>query len=584
MKQLYGTGNYNPRFFDMHPQKKSNTFYVWAVSFFIFTIAGLIAGGMYVFGVSTETFSGERISMDLSGNFYPKISSKEEYVLKIVNNEEVPLEDVELFINWPANSSGQGFSVGYVSSEIAPENESNDTFKLGRISSGEEVFFKFSVRFTGSSGKELTLPFLLNVKPEGFGNYFPVKIEKTFSVGDAAIELLIDGPSDVVSGDNFNLEFRLSGDDGSFGDVSKLFIKAKIPQEFIVAEQGSSQTGSEWNVAALPMVEGYYKAVLAGSFEGSSGQDLVFSAEVYKEGEERPIASVEKRIIVKSPEGFISIFASPAQGKKLQWGERVDYSVKIENTGEYAMRDVVVSVFIEGEDFWDEDTISIGSGGFFEAGRFIWDSESNNSLLSIMPSNSVSLNFSFKTKKSPPKLMPGPPVLSSQASAVCEINAKEISIKSQQIKTNVLSDVSFDISGWYKNPEGLIVGSGPNPPIKGKETVYEIEFKLGPTTSELKDLELSMSAKDVISWKNESSSPYGEIVFDAGSKTVFWRAAKISALDIPISIKFKIGVSPQETAPDSLVLFDKIKFVAKDSAASENLEFFDQDFTLGDIE
>lgn len=584
MKQIYGTGNFNPRSFDRRPSRNSKSVYLWGIALFLLVIAALIVGGMWVFGVAPASFNGEKVIFELEGNTNPSTSSKEEYRIKIVNNEEVKLKDVELFIDWQKTQTDSGQGVYYISSEIAPKSDTNDSWNFGTMAPGEEIEFVFSARFAGPVSSDITLPLSLNVKPEGFENYFSIKRDIAFSLGESNMKITINAPDYAQNSSDFEMVFLLSGDSFSSLDISKLFVKAVFPDNFLLSNSNPEQTNSEWRIASLPREGDSYKIVLNGSLSGESSKENIFSFGVYKDGEAQPITSEQKKVIIQSSDASISISASPAQGKKLQWGERINYSVKLENTGSYAMRNVVVTVSVDGESLWNEDTIAIENGGFFEAGKFIWDSSVYKSLESIMPEESVMLVFSFETNENPPKTMSSPPVLSVQAASSCEINVNNVSAKSAELKTNVLADVDFDVTGWYTNPEGIDVGSGPNPPQEGQETVYEVEFKLGPTTSELKNLELSMHASNIVSWKNQTNYSTGEVTYDEISKTLFWRSSKVPALDIPISIRFKIGVTPQSAVSNSTLLFDNIKFKAVDSSAGEDLEFFGGNLTFGNIE
>jgi|GEM_PF-1411837 len=585
MRQIYGTGNYNPRRFDRRPRRNAARIWAWGISLFMFAIVALVLGGMYVFGTTPDSFTGDKVEFELQGNMSPKISSKEDYYLKIKNNESVDLEEVDLFIDWSAKSSS-GAVVNFVSSEKEPVGDSKNTWKLGKIKSGQEIVFVFSARFVGPQGSEIEVPFSLSVKPTGFNNFFPVKENKKFTLGEQGIKMSISSQDFFQKDQSGSIDFLISGDAEAFGDLSKLSVKINFPSEFKIESSSppSDYGQNKWSVAGLPKQEESYKITIKGVLSGEIGKDYEISADLQRDGEENSVSSSKKTISIQSADAVVSILATPGQGKKLQWNEAVDYSITIKNTGSSPMKNVVVSAGGIADSLWQSDSLDVLSGGFFEADKFIWDSSTTSSLSSIDPGKTVKLGFSFKTKVSPPKELPSGPVLILQANVSSDIGGKQVEVKSSESKINILPDINYEVSGWYKNPEGVIVGSGPNPPEAGKETVYQIELKLGPTSSEVKNVIFTLDGAEYVSLKEETSLPVGEIVFNSSSKKIVWSASKIPSLDLPISIKFKIGVSPSSGANSSTILFEDINLRATDPASMEELEFFGGSFSIKNLD
>ena len=149
---------------------------------------------------------------------------------------------------------------------------------------------------------------------------------------------------------------------------------------------------------------------------------------------------------------------------------------------------------------------------------------------------------------------------------------------------NILSDVAFEVSGRYTTPEGAVVGAGPHPPQAGQETTYAVIWTVGPTTSGLRDLSLSARLPSYVSWKNDSSLAVGEVSFDAGTRTVTWRASRVPALELPIAVQFKVSVTPTSELGGSTVLAERSALSVTDDAVGEAMEFFGNAVTLGNVE
>ncbi|MBU2575847.1 hypothetical protein KKF64_02050 [Patescibacteria group bacterium] len=577
MKQIYGTGNFNPRRFDRKPNKSRFRVYLWGFSIFLFASIAVILGGLYLFGSTPDSFTGERVYFELIGSKNPKTAQVEDYTLKIINNEEVALEDLELFIDW----SGAHF----ISSVINPTSEANNTWKLGEIGIGEILNFNFQVRFVGQTSAEISLPFSLTLKPKGFNSAFVLDHEELFELGDPTIDIAINGPSVASLNSSIGFDILILGDSLGFGDVSKLIVKIDAPSSFNLTSSQPELDDSdelEWILAELPRHNDAYKIHIAGDLSADAGEENIFIAQLSRAGESKILVSAEKAVTIQSADASIDISASPAQGKKLQWAERVDYVLKVKNTSEYVMRDVVITANAPDDALWQSSSLNIGSNGFFESSKFIWDASTTDALSSIRSGASVDLKFSFNTKETPPKAFEGSPTLSVQASVKAQLGDNELSIQSAESKINILAGLDFDISAWYTSPEHITVGSGPRFPQSGQESIYEVSFKFGPTTSDLKDIKLTFDASNVVELKNESSYSVGELSFN--DKVITWRASKIPALELPIEVRFKIGVIPVSSLSSSAALLDNIKLIVVDAKADEMMEFFGGNITVGDIE
>ena len=570
MKKIYGTGNFNPRSFERRPKRPGYRLYLWGMVFFIFAIIGVVAAGLYIFASPSDSFIGDKISFEIEGNKNPNAASNEKFILKIRNNEEVVLQDLELFIDWNSALSGNSSSAAhFISSEISPTSEANNTWDLGNLGSGQAKDFAFNARFVGPAGSEVEIPFSLTLRPEGFGSTFSVNHKETFSLGDPTIALSIDSPQTAQSKSKIILSILISGNSLAFGNVSELIARINFPESFSISKkvpevkQGDPE--NEWILASLPREGDSYKISIEGSLEGSSGSKHKFSAFLARKGEDSALVSEEKEIMIQSPDASVSVSASPAQGKKLQWGEKVDYVVEIKNTSDFVMRNITASIGLGDDALWKADSLSIQNGGFFEGGNVLWDESGNDQLASLRPGSPVALKFSFVTAEKLPSNFSSRPTLSIKAIVNAKIQDQDLAIESQDVKTNILADLDFNLSARYKGPDEV-----------------EIIFKLGPTTSDLKDLEFSAPLGSGFEWKNESAYSIGELSFDSAANKAVWRASKVPAITDSIEVRFVAGISPN--ANSSTIVVDNSVLKVVDALADEAMEFFGNRISVSNIQ
>jgi len=106
---------------------------------------------------------------------------------------------------------------------------------------------------------------------------------------------------------------------------------------------------------------------LRGSVADNQTGDLSFSANLYDKKGGRLLASAMKNVAMQNANLELNMDVSPEQGKKLQWGEKLNYTVSISNKSDYVMRSLVASVSLSGDELWRSGSVIIKNGGSFES-------------------------------------------------------------------------------------------------------------------------------------------------------------------------------------------------------------------------
>lgn len=588
MKSIYGTGTFNPRSFEHRPKKSGKALYIWGLALFLFAMAGVVLGGMYLFGRTPESFTGSRVSLELKGEKNPKTADSIAYTLAITNSEEVALEALELYIDWPDEASDPEAGVAhFLSADRPAESEANNTWKLGGVGAGKTIDFQFTARFAGRAGAEVAIPFSLSFQPESFTSAYTVKHSETMTLGDPTMSLAIDGPSVAAEGSEVLLGVRARGDSLAAENADELFLTLAIPAALSVKilDPAPEEEGTlRWPLSSLKKTEDAYELAITALISGEMGSRVAIGATLGRLGASEPLLTASKDISIQNASVSVTIAGTPASGQKLQWGERIDYVVTLKNTGEYVMRNVVVRLQMPNEGLWDSTSLNIAHSGFYESGSVFWDATTTPSLDSLRPGAETVVRLSLVTADRPPRGFAGVPRLVAGAEVKAGLGDQEVSVASEESLINILADIEFDIMGLYTSPEGATIGSGPHPPQVGQETVYVMQWNIGPTTSGLRDLALSARLPSYVSWKNDASLAVGEVSFDAATRNVTWRASRVPALELPIEVRFKIGVTPTSELSGSTQLLERSEFKVTDDAAGEAMELFLNGVTIGGIE
>lgn len=574
--QLYGTGHFNPRSFDRKPSGRR--LYIWAISLFLAAVALATALGIYLFAGTPDSFTGERVVLALEGPTGVKIGDDETYALRIANNEEVDLEGAELFIGYTAAerpSDSPTFQI--VKADNQDITDAKNTWSLGSIKQGETREFPLALRFSGQEGQRLAVAFNLNVRPKGFSSDYPIKLEQEFSLGQSVLNFSIAGPTAVGRGSEVTLTITIEkGEQNAFEKLEDWQLALSYPSSLKeVKIEPAKPESDNWRVGDLPLEDDAYHLVLKGKVDGSLGDKLKISAELKNPQDQSRSLKAEKEIVIQTTAAQVSVGMKPASGKKLQWGEEANFSVLVNNTGGDPLTNLTVSVNLVGEDFWRSDSLKIGSGGFFEGNNVIWDEKTTSSLASLAAGEMATLTFSLSTRAEPSINLSAQPAITAKAKLTAKLGDEEIKVESEELAAKVLANIEFDVAGAY--------GNGNNPPLPGQETTFAVLLKIGPTSSELKDVVVSALLPKNVVWKSDTDYSIGELKYLPDSRKVEWRSSKLPKLTEPLTVRFSVGVTPADEVTNNLIIIPQTTLSAIDSLAGETLELYSTAVRLGDV-
>ena len=586
LKSIYGTGNFNPKRFDHKPKKRGRKTYLWVLSFILIAIALASLLSVYFFTRVSGGFSGDKIDTKISGEINPLVGQDQEYVLTIKNNEDVAIDNLELFVGWSTKDFLAGESgIKLVSAQGERVNGNQNTWQIGSLESGEDMEFIFNARFFGEQGAKLDLPFVLTFRPSGFTSDFTIDFEQEFVLGEATIGLNVLAPQKASIGSEIALSISVSTADlSSVNDLNSAWLVVEYPASFNVINEDPNKRDNDsgWLVRTLPVNEddinntpGLERQLSIRGTIASQENSVVFKIILFDKENGRIITQREHSINMQSAGLEISVQATPAQGKKLQWNEKLTHTITIKNASNTQVDDLVASISLSGEELWRPGSINISQGGEFDSGNIIWDSQSTSALSSLESGQSVTLNFSLETVSGAPASFSGTPAILTKARVRGLASDQDIIAESGEIITKILANVDFDSNVSSK--------SGPHPPLPGQTTTYTVTWLIGPTTGALKDIRLSAKLGSGVDWANATNLSVGEIDYSNSSNTVIWQASRIPKIDEAIRVQFDILATPSSQPTNSTVLLEQSSLQATDEASLESLGLINFPLTVGGV-
>lgn len=280
---------------------------------------------------SQEVASGEVITLDLT----------------FTNNRSVDISgDMELF--YPS-----GFIFKQASQEAT--DDENKLFRIEELGPGKTQTLSVTGQLIGSTDVEKDFSALLTYQPSNFSSDFQENATATVKITSSLIDVKIEGPEQVQSGE----EFTLSATFENTSDADMLGVQAEMiyPEGFSVsaAEPEATDSDDEWYFETVSAQSSETIEITGKMASAESGAAQAFQFQVgVQEADDtftlQGEASTE--ITVVNPEIELSLDVTQVTGA----GSTIPVSVTVNNTSEATLQDVEVLLTLDPDFFDDNET------------------------------------------------------------------------------------------------------------------------------------------------------------------------------------------------------------------------------------
>ncbi len=152
-----------------------------------------------------------------------------------------------------------------------------------------------------------------------------------------------------------------------------------------------------------------------------------------------------------------------------------------------------------------------------------------------------------------------------------EGSEQQVTSKGSIVTTALTTPLVFESFARYSTASGDQIGRGPLPPKVGKPTSYWIFWNVNGTTNSIENVSISGVLPENVEFTGkQSASQNGGVSYDPGTRTISWKADKLSPTFSPTSkivgIAFELEIIPTaEQIGISPVLLKNTTFTASDS-------------------
>ncbi len=536
-----------PKSFDFSPEvmkKKNNSFFnkffIGSVVFFLLSLGV----ALFVFFGGINMISSSNVDINIVAPTSVSSGEALDIGLSILNSNRTNIDEVNLFINYPAGTKKVGGN---------NENLTYEQVDLGTIVNSGTSDHTVRALLFGEKDSIKTFTFRLEYKVKGSNATFSK--EKTYDVyiGSSPLLLNIEYPKEINSGQEVKIVIDLTSNSSVV--VKDSLVKIEYPYGFTYKSSSLKplRDNSVWLVGDLK--NGDKKTLtVSGVLIGQNMEDRSFRVFVGTNSSDSSndidTPLVESDITIGIRKSFFGLEVAPSLGLVAQAGQSIQYSINWQNTLPDKILNSTIEATLSGNVF-NRETVVPGSGGFFRStdNTVFWDKNTTPVLADISPGESGRFSLSaasigdmntIRSIKNPHVdmrvLMKGDRsgLDSGQISSVVEVVVKIVS----QV---ALTARSYRSVGPFSN-------IGPIPPKADAESTYTINWVLTNANNDLKNAVVTAELPTGVSWKGEVSPSSENITYDVDTRLVTWEIGNVSYgagfAYSPKSVYFKVGIIP----------------------------------------
>lgn len=556
---------------------KKKKFLIIGIS--VFSVIILLTGGILFYRWwQKNSFFQDRVEISFEGPKEADSTQVMKYAIHYKNNNRVTLKKVEVQLDYSENFQPiDNPNVKYISpssskvfiEDIKPMSEGTIDLKgIFYAPKDFPVFLHANLKFVPSNGTS------------------ELSVENQISINITAAPVILGliAPKEMVNGDK--LEYVIDYKNLDIRGMNNVQIRVDFPQGFQMssAEPRPSEKDSYWYIGNLESNQGG-KIVIKGTMAGNSAENKTIVAQIGQTGGDNKFvvfSKQESNTQITSPILAIkqSLDGRSEANTVVNAGDKLDYVISYQNTGDVVMRNAIITTEIKGK-ILDFSKIKIEKGSYNgETGVITWKASDVPGLANIAPKTEGKVFFTIPIKN----IIPVDNKLDKNMviSSIAKIDSPDIPtpidsnkiIGSNSLELKLASKVIFDTRAYYNDAN--IKNTGPIPMKTGAETTFAVHWSIINISNDISGAKIVSSLPSGVRWTGSIYPSDEKIAYNERTNQIIWEAGDISAgtgvLDGQRMVEFQVGVTPQlNQIGQPMALVNKSTLTAKDTFVVQDI-------------
>ncbi len=407
---------------------------------------------------------------------------------------------------------------------------------------------------------------------------FESSAESDVLIGESAVNLSLEVPQNVYSGQNFG--FKVSFANKSNQEFKNVKLKIDYPPFFTFIRstvRPEEQGNNSWDLGDLePGSSG--SIAITGNAVGPEKLSSNFSATLSSgfQGVNYNINSQSIGMTISSSPLAIDITVNGAKDYVAKAGEDLEYVLNYVNNSSVVMQNATIRAKFLGEMF---DFATLQTYGIFDSltNTISWLGANTPELLNLAPGQSGSVAFRIRTKNSFPIRLISDKNFSLKIQG--EIASNTVPPGTTADKTVSLTNFETKVAGLleiyakalWRDADSGILNQGPYPPKANQSTQYTIHWIIKNYSTDATNVVVSAFLQSGARFTGQVKSSIDSApIFNANSGLVTWNVGSVPAtkgvVSSPIEAVFQVEVTPSSNQVGQILrILGETKIEGEDS-------------------
>ncbi len=442
----------------------------------------------------------------------------------IENNNQIPLELVDLVIRYPEGSKSTTDLVTDVRTA---------RFDLGDIDPNQIIRKSVQAALFGEENTKKEIDVSIEYRLQGSNAIF--EKEKPFQVvlSSAPLRLTVNAIDNISSGQTLNLNANLSSN--STDVLENIMVVAKYPFgfEYESANIKPSIGNNIWFFQKLDPKE-EKEILIKGKINGQDSEvrSFRFQTGIKSEDSNDQLSVVwseafhETTILQSFLDLKLTLNNKDSSDIVVSSEDIIDGNITFVNGTDDILRNIELELLFDG-DALNKNLVKANEG-FYDSikNTIYWDKNSFRQLSELEPGEVINLNFTFNSKNignlntnlSNPKISLNTKI---KADRISEDNSETVLDRESFASVAIISDVPVSVQTAFS--EGVPINNfGPLPPISEQETNYTLIFQIANSTNKVENAKIEARLPLYVNWDNIFIPSNEKVTYDAQTRMVTW--------------------------------------------------------------
>lgn len=551
-------------------------FFIGALAFFV--IALLIVSFSVFTGRSGVSHNA--IDLEILTRSFVNGGESVEITVEVVNNNTIPLELVDLVLQYPQSARSTGTDIV------------RDRRSLGTLMPGVPIRENFDVILFGEEGEQRDIQAVLEYRIDGSNAIFSRDTSTSIIIQSTPIELRIAAPVNTIP--NQRISFDVTLNSQSTEIMRNMLIGVEYPSGFTFESASMSPSFGEntWRIPEIGVGE-EITITIEGLLQGDPNELKVFRAFIGNQNpqNERQIQTVFNSAIgdILIREAFLQLDLRMGNDDRdvvtRNSGQRAQFNLQIRNPHNEPLQNVEVFVELEGNVL---DISSIDTNrGFYDSNTntIVFNRDTDSRLSLVSPQQTITVPFEFASGS----LATGTSVAQRPTMSI-RVNARGIDPGGRVLSgTNMIertvrvnSDLQLTRRSLYYG--GPFANTGNFPPEVGSPTNMTLVWTVTNTSNTIEDARVTTTLPSYVTWNNRVTPSSEDIVYNSATREVTWNLGDVERgtgfSSSARTVSFQVSLTPSlSQAGSSPALTADVILEGKDTFTENTLRDINREHT-----